>query len=193
MPPPLQSELFDSWCFTLGNNSARINFSKDCHLLHHSFSCPYAFSGPECISVTGHVLTFCAALRVLHMPCLSANIFRMLLSNLWLFRKAVLFGVEFCFCWFCYHEENRWTQSHWVWKEGATSLRAKNNSESGLHHFPIAGILLHLFLLELKKRSDCKRVLNISPTLMWASWNTCQFIWAFVSMSYSSSNNTKCF
>lgn len=48
----------------------------------------------------------------------------------------------------------------------SNQLKGKNNSESGLHHFPIAGILLHLFLLELKKRSDCKRVLNISPTLM---------------------------
>lgn len=34
----------------------------------------------------------------------------------------------------------------------SNQLKGKNNSESGLYHFPIAGILLHLFLLELKKK-----------------------------------------
>lgn len=138
--------LLNSWCFTLGNNSGRINFSNDCHLLHHSFSCSHTFSGPECISVTGHILIFCAALCVqccLHTPCLAANIFRMLLiiiiqkdSPVW----------QFPFYWFWYHEVNRCTQYHWVWKAGATSLRAKTSQSQ---------VFLTLLLLGFSRVSFC--------------------------------------
>lgn len=114
-----QSEVSGFWCFSLGSLARTLFQIIISVFLHHSFSHPYMFICPKCISVTGHLLIFCAAFFVLvSLPLFRicspvVNILRMQLSNLWFFINVVLFG--FGYCHFCYNKEaNRFIKTRYL-------------------------------------------------------------------------------